>query len=472
MKRPAEPHTDRPVGYGYEVVAAEPKVGLVMDAALAAEKVLEDEARRHPTYADVRHRLGLLRLLREDPQGAEREFEEALGINPGYRAAYFGLRFARMLAGRPVEPVKSPADDQQLVPEDRWWRKVDNAYLLLSEGKDPTRELLTVDGRTGQALYHHYAGYFALRAGDEDGARSHFEQAASFSDATAGVFERMGVIPWPDGEPKQCAEILGAILWTPLAADLYTYMGRIYARNGLRDAAERCYEHAYLVLPRDAEHAMHRAEIAMAFGEETAAIRLLTQATEADPTSVKARIALGYEYASQGFLQEARDQFQVAVGLAPGYADVRYNLGLLFVAEGRAEEALEEFRRALALNPAYLPARHSMSHLLCRMGRFAEGLQEYNRILKQGFQSGDMLVQMGKAALALEHTDEALAYLERAIFLNPEFAPSYYYVGQAYQRKGLKNKARSAWRTYLEKVNDWEPLTAALPDEPPPEPKF
>ena len=118
----------------------------------------------------------------------------------------------------------------------------------------------------------------------------------------------------------------------------------------------------------------------------------------------------------------------------------------------------------------YLPARHSMSHLLCRVGRYAEGLQEYGRIVKQGFQSGDMLVQMGKASLALDRTDDALEYLERAIFLNPEFAPSYYYVGQAYQRKGLKNKARSAWRSYLERVNDWEPLRAAGQDAPPPEP--
>jgi len=76
-----------------------------------------------------------------------------------------------------------------------------------------------------------------------------------------------------------------------------------------------------------------------------------------------------------------------------------------------------------------------------------------------------MLVQMGKAAMALERPEEALKYLERAIFLNPEFAPSYYYIGQAYQRKGLKNKARSAWRSYLEKANDWEPLGPLTGDD-------
>ncbi len=461
---------------GADPTPADPgQVGLVMDAALAAETALEEEARRHPTYADVRHRLGLLRLLRRDPEGAQREFEEALGINPGYRAAYFGLRLARLQAGQPVEAPTEPDDRPGSLAEEYWWRKVDAAYLRLAAGQDPSRELISIEGRPGQLLYHHYAGYFALRAGEHAKARKHFADAAALSETTRAALESIQnntpnarQEPGGRGAPAG-SSALEAMLWTPLASDLYTYLGRIYARNGLRAEALACFERAYLVLPRDADHAMHRAQIATACGDEQEAIRLLTAAIAADPTSVKARIALGYEYASQGFLQEARTEFQVAASLAPGYADVRYNLGLLYVGEGRLEEALREFRRALALNPAYLPARHSMSHLLCRLERYEEGLQEYKRILKQGFQSSDMLVQMGKAAMALERLDDAVEYLERAVFLNPEFAPSYYYVGQAYQHKGLKNKARSAWRSYLEKVNDWEPLRVGS-DEAPPEP--
>ncbi len=47
-------------------------VGLLLDATREAERVLEQEARTHPSYADVRHRLGLLRLLVGDPVAAER----------------------------------------------------------------------------------------------------------------------------------------------------------------------------------------------------------------------------------------------------------------------------------------------------------------------------------------------------------------------------------------------------------------
>ncbi len=433
-------------------------VGLLLDATREAERVLEQEARTHPSYADVRHRLGLLRLLVGDPAAAEREFEEALGINPGYRAAYYGLRLARLVQGLPVEPVSQSDAQGPAEQEEVAWRAVDEAYQCLAKGKDAAAALKTIGQPFEEQLFHHYAGFFAVRAGDLRGAQHHFETAASACPITRSAFERLGILPWDESQRDALSGRLSCVLWSPLAEDLYTYLGRIYARNGLRDEATDCFERAFLVLPREAQHAMRLAEIATAFAEETEAIRQLTRAIQIDPTSVPARIAVGFEYASQGFLDEARTQFQVAAKLAPGYADVRYNLGLLYVGDAQTEEALAEFRRALSLNPSYLPARHSMAHLLCRMGKYEDGLREYARILKQGFRSGDMLVQMGKAALALGHNEEALHHLERAIFLNPEFAPSYYYIGQAYQRKGLKNKARSAWRTYLEKANEWEPL--------------
>lgn len=465
--RPVQPGPQGRTMNGPGTKSSQVDVGLLLDAAKEAEKVLEQEARTHPTYADVRHRLGLLRLLRNDPAGAEREFEEAMGINPGYRAAYYGLRMARMLQGLPVGEIREAEGKTPPLLEETTWRFADERYRHLTEdpqskGADAGQGAQAVAGpdRSGDDGAHslpgHYAFFFATRRGDEEEARHQFDQVMTDSDAGQQAFSRLGFFPWPGFD--QVRALCDMLLWTPLAVDLYSYLARIYARNGLREKAIDCYDRSYVVYPRRSRLAMNRAELAAAFGEETEAISLLTQAIDDDPKCVSARIALGYEYASQGFLEEARTQFEVAASLAPNYADVRYNLALLHVGDGQVEDALTEFKRALALNPGYLPARHSMGHLLCRAGRNEEGLREYARILKQGFQSSDMLVQMGKAAMALDRAEEALQYLERAIFLNPEFAPTYYYIGQAYQRKGLKNKARSAWRTYLEKANDWEPL--------------
>ncbi len=433
-----------------------PDIELLLDATKEAERVLEQEARAHPTYADVRHRLGLLHLLRSDPEGGEREFEEALGVNPDYRAAFYGLRLARMLQGIQVDKIEEKPEGSSSNNELIWWT-IDEAYRCMLEGNDPVAYLCQ-NSSVDEQIINIYCGFFALKSGNEEIAGKWFEKAVNTSDIIKSALETMGILPWGNHDPKLVAKALQTVLWSPLACDLYTYLGRIYARNNLRVEGMNCFNLAYLVQPHDVNHAIHCAELAMSHGDENEAINLLKWAIEKNPTNVQARIALGYEYSSQGFIAEARTQFQTAVDLAPGYADVRYNLALIHVGENCLDEALDEFRTALSINPSYLPARHSMAHLLCRIGQYEAGLKEYSRILKQGFKSGDMLVQMGKAALAITDIDKSQEYLEQAIFLNPDYASSYYYLGQVYQRKGLKNKARSAWRNYLERANDWDPL--------------
>jgi tetratricopeptide (TPR) repeat protein len=254
------------------------------------------------------------------------------------------------------------------------------------------------------------------------------------------------------------------LLWTPLAADLYGFLGRIHARHRMAEAATACYGWAYLVLPRESIYARHMAQLAIAEGEEGRAIALLTRAVAADPSDVEARMALGFEFAAQGFAEEARTHFEAAVALAPGFADLRYNLGLLYAAQGLGPKAMEQFRRALQINPSYIPARQSLAAAYCRAGQAEDGLREYERVLRQGFQSADMLAKMGQAALDLGRTEEALQYLERASFVNPDYAPSYYFLGQAYKAKGLRNKARAAWRRHLEKTDAWESATPWAPE--------
>ncbi len=447
----------------------EMQVGLILDVDREAEQVLEKLARKNPTYADVRHRLGLLKLSRGDHAAARGEFEEALGIHPGYRAAYYALRLAQTLAGTlPPEGSLTPAGPDA-PREETAWATIDEAYRRAAMGKDPLDALRAWELERPQ-LFHLYAAALSGRRSDLGATRQHLETAAQADPTTRTILETAGVLPWDEAQTARALQPILGLLWSPLAADLYSYLGRIYARNGLRTEALAQYDRAYLVFPDEAARARHRAELAIAAGDEEAAVELLTQAIEADPTCVEVRIALGFEHAAQGYAEEARVQFEVAAKLAPDYADVRYNLGLLYEGANRIEEALDQFRRALHLNPSYLPARHTMASLLCRIGRHAEGLCEYERILRQGFQSADMLVKMGRAALLLDRVDEALQYLERAAFINPDYPAGYYFLGQAYKSKGLKNKARAAWRRYLDRsaeggVLSWGELPR--PAEPP-----
>jgi tetratricopeptide (TPR) repeat protein len=440
---------------GHAMTAAAGPSGLLVDAMQIARSALNEDLLRHPTYPDLHHRLALLLLALGECGMARIEFEEALGIHPGYRAAYYGLRLALLRLGE-LSPSSEPSpEDSPPAAEEAIWRALDHAYRLEALGEDPQAALADLP----TVCAHHYRAAFAARRGDAGPTQRHLEAAAAASATSASILQAWGLSPCVDDAPEPALQALQGILWTPLAADLYSYVARIFARNGQQDRALHTLGRAYLVSPHEAQYACHRAEIAIAFGAEDEALDLLRAAVEADPGFARARVALGFECAAQGMTEEARRQLEIASTLAPGYADVRYNLGLLYAGAGRPAEALDQFRSALSLNPAYLPARHSMASLLCRLDRNDEGLREYARILRQGFQSADMLVRMGRAALALGRPDEALQYLERAGFVNPDYPLGYFYLGQAYKEKGLKRKAHSAWRRYLDAANDWNALT-------------
>ncbi|MFH1143087.1 MAG: tetratricopeptide repeat protein [Candidatus Eisenbacteria bacterium] len=432
---------------------------LVLNGSQEAEKVLEELAAQHPTYADVRYRLGLLKLAQGRHASAQREFEEALGIHPGYRGAYYALRLSHVLQGKGAPGERGDIAGES--PREEWiWATVDRAYALWASGGDPL-QAFEGEGRSGTTLHHHYGAVFALRGNDRGAAETHLRSAASLSTTSAAILRTFGYTPENPGNLDGLARHLEGLLWSPLAADLYCFLGRIYARNGLREESLRCYDRAHLVLPDDARYCRHQAEVAVAFGEEEEAIRLFSRAVELDPDCVETRVALGFEYAAQGFLSEACAQFERAVQLAPGYADVRYNLGLLYAGEERNQDAVDQFRRALALNPAYLPARRNLAALLHRMEQYEEALREADRILRQGYASADLYVQMALDHLALERPDEALDHLLKAETQDATYAPTFYWLGQVYRRMGRKNKARSAWSRYLDRTGQGDAHGAA-----------
>ncbi|MCK4414092.1 MAG: tetratricopeptide repeat protein [Candidatus Eisenbacteria sp.] len=433
---------------------------LVLNGPQEAERVLEQLAAAQPTHADARHRLGLLHLSRGQYASAQQEFEEALGIHPGYRAASYGLRMAHLLQGTLPDEKAAVVADSEAPREEAFWACADDAYRRLHRGEDPL-EAFRGTPEAGSVAYHHYAAAFAALRGEDARIGEHLATAGQLSGTSREICADFG---WTDAAPQVLANELKGLLWTPLAVDLYAYLGRIYARNGLRAEALASYARAFLVFPDRAQHARHRAEVAIAFGEEEEAIEFLTEAIDADPTCVESRIALGYEYAAQGCADEACLQFEVAAKLAPSYADVRYNLGLLYMAGGRFNEAQGQLRHALSLNPAYLPARRSLVSLLCRTGQAAEALREGRRIMRQGFASADLLVQLGRTALELDAVDQALELLEQAAGAGGDYAPVHYFLGQVYRRKGQKRKAQAAWRKYLARADQWRPLsTGGLP---------
>jgi tetratricopeptide (TPR) repeat protein len=424
---------------------------LVVDAWAALQSELETERDRHPEFADVRTLLGSIYLEQGEIDAALTEFEAAIAINPEYPLP----RFQRLFALRQREGEldaslwrREALAEKVSEPSRSLW----TAWFLAQggdlAGMEKALDRLTEERWSALAAFHRWVWRGQRDAKARRGLETMVESHPLYRSIVAGR-------DWSGaGEELQ--------RWNPASAAVYEGLGDVTARLGAPESAGPHYEDAFLRHGDQSRYELHRAKLALGSGNEDLAVACLRRAIELDPTSVEARIALGFEFQSQGYPEEAVVQFEVAARLRPRYADVQYNLGLLYETQRRTDDARRCFELALEINPRYFQARTSLAHLLLHAGDHAAALDILRPLERQGIRSADLFVQRAEAHLALEQREAAVKELLHAIELNPEYPRSYYVLGQAYRGLGLKRKAQEAWKQHLEKSRRWKEEQSGL----------
>ena len=96
-----------------------------------------------------------------------------------------------------------------------------------------------------------------------------------------------------------------------------------------------------------------------------------------DPGDAGAHYVCGLVAADRGALDEAREAFQAAAGLAPDKASLRITLGNLALRQGDDAAAESAFRTALALAPGSVAAHTNLGAALKRQGRLADAVASF-----------------------------------------------------------------------------------------------
>jgi len=86
----------------------------------------------------------------------------------------------------------------------------------------------------------------------------------------------------------------------------------------------------------------------------------LKQAINLDPTSPVLRAQLGNFFLQRGKVDEALDQFFVAIRLKPDWAQAHYDLAQAYKKVGNSPQAQQELQNILLLLPQDLPQRKTV----------------------------------------------------------------------------------------------------------------
>ena len=227
----------------------------------------------------------------------------------------------------------------------------------------------------------------------------------------------------------------------------------------------------------------HAIELHQA-GDLTAAIREYQACIAAEPDRVEARSNLGAVLAKLGRYQDAIDQYQGALKVAPAALAprLRFNLALAYYKSFQIPQAATELEAVHQAQPADLnvalllaycrlrtgefqkaidlltpleasqpddPALdYVLGMALIRSGRVAEGQMRVDRILRRG-DSAEGHFLMGTALFTAGNYPGAVTELARAVALNPDVPSLESYYGQALLFTGDADGAAAAFRKEL-----------------------
>src|SRR5688572_8118060 len=115
---------------------------------------------------------------------------------------------------------------------------------------------------------------------------------------------------------------------------------------------------------------------------------------------------------------------------------------------GRVGEAIAAYQRLLAANPDLPASWYNLGWLQKQARQFEEALRSYREALDRGVEDPEE-VHLNRAVIMSDHLgrpEEALAELEAALALSPDYVPALLNLGNLHEDRGDRAAALDAYR--------------------------
>jgi tetratricopeptide (TPR) repeat protein/peroxiredoxin len=195
------------------------------------------------------------------------------------------------------------------------------------------------------------------------------------------------------------------------------------AQEGRREEALAEYLKVLELSPDHVQANFNAAQILATFDRADDAARHYLAAVAANPRLFEAHNNLGLLEARRGKPAQAVEHYRKALEIRSEDADVLNNLGNALVALNKPAEALPYLRKALEQSPT-AETRFNIGAAFEAQGSFREAAEEYQLAIQ--LDSRHMLAHnnLGVVLARLNQLDDALRLLNRALEIDPSYAPA------------------------------------------------
>lgn len=185
------------------------------------------------------------------------------------------------------------------------------------------------------------------------------------------------------GDRTSQSEAIGRALFiNPNYAEAILQRGILWYEDGRSDEALAEIERAVSVEPGLGGERYQFALECHRNGDTARALANFATMTGADSKDANTHARVADSFVKQSLFEEAAQEYDRALQIAPGYADIRCKLGQVLLQMDLVERAEIEFRRALEINSAYVDAWASLGIALRRLRREDEAKVCFDRALE------------------------------------------------------------------------------------------
>jgi protein O-GlcNAc transferase len=230
--------------------------------------------------------------------------------------------------------------------------------------------------------------------------------------------------PAGTASPAEASAPNSATKPTPEAeAGAHDRAGNAYLADHRLDDAEREFHLALDASPNDPIALAGLGQVAVARGQYSQAVALLTKATSVPSQMTPAFLALGQAEAAVGNMQGAAAAYRQAIALAPGNIDARLSLAQALISLGDFDEAEGVCRaaiRASGSDPAtQARAYRVLGEVYSAQGKTPEAVSNLYRALDLAPRDAETARALGAAAAKGQLYAEAAAAYTRVLQLAP-----------------------------------------------------
>ncbi|MCS7260051.1 MAG: tetratricopeptide repeat protein [Anaerolineae bacterium] len=183
--------------------------------------------------------------------------------------------------------------------------------------------------------------------------------------------------------------------------------------------------------------ALRRVPSYVAALEANPEIEAAEQAVQSAPTSAQAHFKLGAAWVRANLLTLAEAAFRKAIALDAQHVDAYVNLGVTLYQMGRLDEALQEYDAALAIAPNDAALHHN------------KGAVYVQQALQSQPPDKELL-------------DKGLRAFQRALELDAQLPQAYFSLGVVYDLQGKRQEALAMFRRFQELDDGSDPQATAL----------